>query len=137
MTSAVLMALLGGALVALSRQLNGRLAEAASPLGASAWNHAVGLLALLLGGAAWGLLPPAGLGDVPAWAWAGGPVGVLFVAAGAWLVPRIGAAATAVLVIAGQMLSGAILDTLRGAEGAGWRGAGVALILAGVALARR
>jgi transporter family-2 protein len=61
---------------------------------------------------------------------------VLFVAAGSWLVARIGAANTALLVIAGQMVSGALLDTLRGAEGAPLRALGVAVILAGVAIPR-
>ena len=76
------------------------------------------------------------LRGVPGWAWLGGPLGVLFVAAGSWLVARIGAARTALLVIAGQMVSGAALDTLRlGWEGGGLRALGVAVILAGVVLA--
>lgn len=131
----VVMALLAGGLVALSRQLNGRLALALSPLASSFWNHVVGalaLLALVLALRAW----PEGLGAVPAWAWAGGPIGVLFVAASSWLVPRLGAALTALLVIAGQMLSGALIDTVRGEAGLGLRALGVALILAGVVLAR-
>lgn len=146
MTLWVLMAVLAGALVGLSRQVNGRLALSLSPLGASFWNHLVGFLALaavavlagglLVGVATTGRVLPPGLADAPAWAWAGGPIGVLFVAAGSWLIARIGAANTALLVIAGQMLSGAALDTLRGAEGLGWRALGVALILGGVGLAR-
>lgn len=137
----VLMATLAGGLVGLSRQVNGRLALARGALGASFWNHVVGFGALLALALALRVatgqagIAPSVLG-APAWAWAGGPIGVLFVAAGSWLVARLGAAATALLVIAGQMVSGALLDTLRGAEGAGWRLAGVALILAGVALAR-
>lgn len=130
-----LMAVAAGALVGLSRQLNGRLALAGTALGASFWNHLVGLAALLLAGAALGGLAwPA---TAPGWAWAGGSLGVVFVAAGSWLVARLGAARTALLVIAGQMVSGAGLDALRGAGDGGLRAAGVALILAGVALARR
>lgn len=136
MTLAVLMAALAGVLVGVSRQVNGRLALSLSALTASFWNHAVGLAALLVAGLAMGGLAVPGLAEVPAWAWAGGPIGVLFVAASSWLVARIGAANTAVLVIAGQMLAGALIDTVRGAEGLGWRVAGVALILAGVALSR-
>lgn len=134
------MAVLAGALVGLSRQLNGRLALARGALGASFWNHLVGFLgllaaALLLAAAA---APPdlAGLSNAPPWAWAGGSIGVLFVASGSWLVARIGAARTALLVIAGQMASGAILDTVRlGWEGAPLRALGIAAILAGVLLA--
>ncbi len=139
---AVPLAVLAGLLVGLSRQVNGRLALSRGALGASFWNHGVGFAALLaLAALIWAARgePPvgAGLGDAPWWAWAGGPVGVLFVAAGSWLIPRIGASMTALLVIAGQMVSGALLDTLRGAEGAPLRALGVAAILAGVVLAQR
>ena len=141
LAAAVLMAALAGALVGLSRQLNGRLALSRGALGASYWNHLVGFGALLaLGALLWAARgePPvgAGLGEAPWWAWAGGPLGVLFVAAGSWLIARIGASMTALLVIAGQMVSGALLDTARGAEGAPLRALGVLVILAGVWLAR-
>lgn len=136
-----LMATLAGGLVGLSRQVNGRLALARGALGASFWNHLVGLAALAA--ATLGLLAATGEAGIartvwgaPPWAWAGGPLGVLFVAAGSWLIARIGAASTALLVIAGQTVTGALLDALRGAEGAGLRALGVAVILAGVALAR-
>jgi transporter family-2 protein len=138
---AVPLAVLAGLLVGLSRQVNGRLALSRGALGASFWNHAVGFGALLaLGTLIWAARgePPvgAGIGETPPWAWAGGPIGVLFVAAGSWLIPRIGASMTALLVIAGQMVSGALIDTLRGAEGAPLRALGVAVILAGVILAQ-
>ena len=135
------MAVLAGALIGLSRQVNGRLSLTKGALGASFWNHLVGFLALLAAALAlWimsgGPLVPRGLAGAPLPAWLGGPLGVLFVAAGSWLVARIGAANTALLVIAGQMVSGALLDTLRGAEGAPLRALGVAVILAGVAIPR-
>lgn len=140
MIAAIGMAVLAGALIGLSRQINGRLSLAKGALGASFWNHLVGALALFLVAlaliAAAATPDLAGLRDVPAWAWGGGTLGVLFVAAGSWLVARIGATLTALLVIAGQMVSGALLDTLRlGWEGAPLRALGVAVILAGVLLA--
>ncbi|NAZ37258.1 DMT family transporter [Rubellimicrobium sp. CFH 75288] len=143
MIAAALMALGAGVLVALSRQVNARLALGSSALGASLWNHATGLAALVVAGAALGavggagLRPQGSLGAVPVWAWAGGPLGVVFVAAGAWCVARIGAGPTATLMIAGQMLGGAALDLAAGAAGTGWRLTGVGLILLGVAAARR
>ena len=131
----VAMAFLGGVLISLSRQLNGRLALSTTALMAAFWNHMVGfviLLAVML--ALPGLWPPS-IADVPVWAWFGGPVGVLFVASGSWLILRIGAAATAILVIAGQMVGGVALDLLRGVERALTLDMlGVALILAGVGL---
>ncbi len=134
------MAVLAGALIGLSRQVNGRLSLSRGALGASFWNHLVGALALGLAalGLALTVAPPdlAGLSAMPSWAWAGGTLGVLFVASGSWLVARIGAARTALLVIAGQMVSGALLDSLRlGWEGAPLRALGVAVILTGVLLA--
>jgi transporter family-2 protein len=139
-TLAIGMAILAGALIGLSRQVNGRLSLSRGALGASYWNHLVGAVALGLAALVLALAadPPdlAALRETPAWAWAGGTLGVLFVAAGSWLVARIGAARTALLVIAGQMVSGALLDTIRlGWEGAPLRALGVAVILSGVLLA--
>ena len=134
----VALAFAAGLLVSLSRQLNGRLAHATSPLVSSFWNHAVGLAALLLAGLALGGLLPAALWDAPWQAWIGGPIGVLFIAASSWLIARVGAVNTALLVIGGQMVTGVVLDVLTGAPGSGVaRAAGVALILAGMALTRR
>ncbi|WP_210527067.1 DMT family transporter [Rubellimicrobium arenae] len=139
MIGPIAMAVLAGVLIGLSRQVNGRLSLSKGALGASFWNHLVGALALVaavlaLWVGAGGPLWPTALSDVPAFAWAGGALGVVFVASGSWLVSRIGAANTALLVIAGQMVTGALLDTLRGAEGAPIRALGVAVILGGVAL---
>lgn len=140
MIAAIAMAVLAGGLIGLSRQVNGRLSLSRGALGASFWNHLVGFLALFAAARVLALAanPPnhAGVAETPLWAWAGGTLGVVFVAAGSWLVARIGAARTALLVIAGQMVSGALLDTLRlGWDGAPLRALGVAVILAGVVLA--
>lgn len=138
MIAPILFALLAGLLVGLSRQLNGRLAISTSPLVASFWNHIVGFglltaLGLIIGG-----LIPAGAGDAPWHAYIGGPIGVVFVAAGSWLIARIGAVNTAMLVIGGQMVSGVALDLLRSVPTTLWASAlGVLLILGGMALAQR
>jgi transporter family-2 protein len=131
----VLTAFVGGVLVSVSRQLNGRLALSTSAMMASFWNHVVGLVILSGLGLAGGIVLTPDLSGVPLWSLFGGPVGVIFVASGSWLIARIGATRTALLVIGGQMVAGVLIDRLMGAE----RGlftdlAGVALILAGVAL---
>jgi transporter family-2 protein len=131
----VIFALVGGVLVGLSRQLNGRLALSTTALMASFWNHLVGFVllcaAILAGPGLW----PQSFAGVPHWAWFGGAVGVLFVASGSWLILRIGAVATAILVIAGQMVFGVVLDLwLSVTRNLGLDALGVALILAGVAL---
>jgi transporter family-2 protein len=138
MIGMAVLAFAAGVLVVLSRQINGRLALATSPLESAFWNHAVGLAALVAAGLVWGGLWPAGVSGAHWSAWIGGPIGVVFIAASSWAVARLGAATTAALVIGGQMVSGVVLDVIRDAPGEAWaRAAGVALILGGVALARR
>jgi len=58
---------------------------------------------------------------------------VIFIAMSSWLVAKIGAVRTAMLIIAGQMVSGVVLDVVMGAPGALWaRIFGVILIMAGM-----
>lgn len=131
------LAILAGVLVSLSRQINGRLALSTSAMESSFWNHIVGLVfitivALLVGGLFAG--EPQ---NAPWWAYLGGTIGVIFIAAGSWLIARIGATQTALLIIAGQMISGVVLDIIMGAPGDVLaRSLGVALILAGMWVAQ-
>ena len=121
----------------LSRQLNGRLALSTSAMESSFWNHIVGLafvgvLALTIGG----LFEGAPM-EAPWWAYLGGPIGFMFIAAGSWAINRIGAAQTAMLIIAGQMISSVLLDAAMGISGSIWaRTLGVALILGGMWVTR-
>jgi len=81
------------------------------------------------------------LTQAPWWAWTGGFMGALFVATGAFLAPRIGAATMIALLVAGQLIMSVILDHF------GWatfpkheinlgRILGVLCLLAGVVLIR-
>lgn len=139
----IVFACLAGVLVGVSRQINGRLAVSTTPLVASFWNHIVGFvllsaIGLVAGPALMGGLVPPGAANAPWQAYIGGPLGVIFVAAGSWLIARIGAINTALLVIGGQMVSGVGLDLIRSAPPALWASAlGVALILGGMALTQR
>lgn len=133
----LLFALGAGVLIGVSRSVNGRLSLATTPLIASFWNHVVGFAFLSAVALIFGGLLPNGWPDAPLTAWAGGTVGVLFVASGSWLVARIGATMTAMLVIAGQMISGVAIDMAMGqADGLWIKAAGVTLILAGMWLAQ-
>ncbi|NRP22602.1 hypothetical protein LPJGGPFB_05861 [Ensifer adhaerens] len=138
MTLPILFACLAGVLVGVSRQVNGRLSLSTSPLIASFWNHIVGFVALSILGLSIGGLIPEGAADAPWHAYLGGSIGVVFVAAGSWLIARIGAVNTALLVIGGQMVSGVALDVLQGVS-AGLLASvlGVTLILVGMALTQR
>lgn len=133
----ITLAIGAGALVTLSRQVNGRLALSTSALVSSFWNHAVGLAALLVWGLLAGGLWPAGVENAPFHAWLGGPLGVIFIALGSWLIARIGAVLTGVLIIAGQMLTGVAMDLVQGIDGSNiLRLGGVVMILIGVWISR-
>ena len=132
------LAVLAGILVSLSRQINGRLALSTTAMESSFWNHIVGLgfitIAALIFGGLFAGTPQAS----PWWAYLGGPIGVIFIAAGSWLIAKIGAAQTAMLIIAGQMISGVVLDIAMGTAGNTWaRVIGVGLILAGMWVGQR
>lgn len=138
MTLAILYALLAGVLVSLSRQLNGRLALSTTALIASFWNHIVGFVVLTALGLVIGGLWPEGALSAPWYAYLGGTIGVIFVASGSWLIARIGAINTAMLVIGGQMVSGVLLDLARGNnENLLMSTIGVAMIIAGMALTQK
>lgn len=127
-----------GVLVILSRQVNGRMSMSSTPMISSFWNHVVGFAVLTLIGLVVGGLIPANIGEMPWWVFSGGAIGVVFVASGSWLITRIGAVNSTLLVIAGQMVFGVIFDFLRGAPVTIWASAlGVVMILAGMALTQR
>ena len=126
-----------GVLVGLSRQLNGRLALSTNAMESSFWNHIVGLVFVSIAALAIGGLFEGAPMQAPWWAYLGGPIGFLFIAAGSWAINRIGAAQTAMLIIAGQMISSVLLDAAMGVDGNLWaRGLGVTLILGGMWVTR-
>ena len=137
MIVAVLLACSAGILIGISRQINGRLSLSTSPLIASFWNHVVGFAFLTALGLALGDLLPEGVGQVPWYDYLGGPIGVVFVAAGSWVIARIGAVNTALMMIGGQMVSSVLLDLALSVPTALLpTGLGVALVLAGIALSQ-
>ncbi|XUY25825.1 DMT family transporter [Agrobacterium sp. rho-8.1] len=138
MTLWIAMAFAGGLFVSVSRQINGRLSLSNSPLIASFWNHIVGFIVLTALGLTLGGLWPDGVADAQWYAFVGGPIGVIFIASGSWLIPRIGAVNTALLVISGQMVSGVVLDLFSDQPPRLWASvAGIALILCGMVLTQR
>ena len=81
------------------------------------------------------------LRQAPWWAWTGGLMGALFVATGAFLAPKIGAATMMALFVSGQLIMSVVLDHFGWATFAQhsiniWRGLGVILLMAGVLLIR-
>ena len=131
----VLLAFAAGLLVILSRQVNGRLSLSTTPLISSFWNHVVGFVFLSALGLVLGGLVPPNIAEIPLWVFSSGALGVVFVTSGSWLLPRIGAVNSTLLVIAGQMVFGVLFDIMRGAPVTLWAAAlGVVLILLGMVL---
>lgn len=137
MLVSVLVALAGGAAVGMSRSINGRLAMDRGAFRASFWNHFIGFVLLSLFVVAFHRQAFGLLGGAPVWAFTGGIVGAMFVALSSYVFPRIGAARSSLLIIGGQMITGLMIDILRGtAEVSIGQPAGVALILFGIYLTR-
>jgi transporter family-2 protein len=53
---------------------------------------------------------PAAFRAAPWWSWIGGPLGALFVLAGAALTPKLGAAAFIAAIVGGQLVCSILLD---------------------------
>ena len=114
--SAVLIALLGGALVAVQQAFNGRVNAAIGQPLATAWtSFLAGTLGLGMGVAALAAIGNSGMHAPtagPWWMFAGGALGVCFVATTAWAVPRYGVLTVALIVIAGQLTMALALDLI-------------------------
>jgi transporter family-2 protein len=140
----LLAVVIAGGATALQAPTNARLAVAmASPVNAAFVSFAVGTLALGVLAAVLHTKPDfAAVRSLPAWAWMGGLYGCIFVITAAWGVPRLGAALTITLMVAGQLLLSLALDHFgalgvpRHPIGIG-RLAGVALVFIGVLMVRR
>ncbi len=134
----VLMAFAAGLLIGLSRQLNGRLSLSTSAMESSLWNHVVGAAFLTLVAVVVSGLFQGDLENIPLWAYLGGPIGVIFIAASSWLITQIGAVSTTMLIIAGQMIFGILFDILRDVPGdLTVRMLGTVLILSGMWLLQK
>jgi transporter family-2 protein len=114
------------------------------PVVAATVSFAVGTIALLIAGVVTRVTWPS-VGDasrVPWWAWTGGLLGAVFVAANVVLAPRLGAAVLTAAIVAGQLGAAIMLDHF------GWigfprqplslaRAAGALLMLGGLYLIQR
>lgn len=141
---AIVAVVLAGGATALQAPTNAKLATAVgSPVNAALVSFAVGTAALAVVAAALQARPDmTAVRGLPWWTWIGGLYGAVFVAAAAWGVPRLGAALTIILMVAGQLLISVLVDHF-GAMGVprqpiSWgRIGGVALVIVGVVMVRR
>ncbi|GDX32747.1 membrane protein [Actinomycetes bacterium] len=133
--AAVAIAVVAGLAVAVQQALNGRISVAAgSPLSATFYNFVFGTALLAAAfGVAWAITDtdPGALIGGPWWAYAGGVVGVVFIAVAAWTVPILGVLVFALVSIAGQLSGALLLDVAAptASTNVGWH------LVAGVVLA--
>lgn len=137
MFTLIVLALLNGVCIGLSRAINGRLALDRGAFHASLCNHIVGFLFLSLLLVATGSINGTTFGQAPWGAYLGGVIGALFVALNSYVLPRLGTLRAALLIISGQMLAGVVIDRLRDSgDTISAQILGVGLILLGVYVAR-
>jgi len=133
---------LAGATLAVQVGLNATMREhAGSPMAAALVNFLVGtvFLAIVVFSARGSFASLAQATGAPWWAWGGGILGGLYIAASAAFGPAIGGATFLALIVAGQMVTALALDhfgllgfPVRPLDA--WRLAGAILVIAGMFL---
>ena len=133
----IIVGLAGGVAVGLQGPLSSLMSQRIGIMESIFIVHFVGTLAALL------LLLAEGGGNLSSWrsvpwyALIAGVFGLVVIAAVSYAIPRVGVAATIILIVAGQLTIGAMLDQF-GWLGAAvrpvdlWRGAGMLVISVGV-----
>jgi transporter family-2 protein len=109
----IVLALFAGMVVPVQAGLNAVLARhIGGAMSATFLSFLVGTgaLALILAVMRPALPTLAAFGGVPLWAYAGGFMGVIYVASATFLAPKLGAATLLALVIAGQMIASLVID---------------------------
>ena len=126
----------GGIAVAIQPSINGRLAQKTGVLESSCISFLVGTLALLLVVLLSGRGGLTGARTAAWWEPTGGLLGAFFVTCTIMVVPCVGTLAAMTAVIAAQLATGVVLDhldlfRLQLIPFDAWRGARVALLMAG------
>lgn len=132
----IILGILNGFCITLSRVLNGQLSVRNGALHASFVNHVVGFLSLSL--LFMFISDPVNTLPKDLTLYVGGVIGALYVAVNSFVMVRLGSTNSIVLVVAGQMLFGLFIEVYRfGFEQAGVQFLGAFLIVTGVFLKGR
>lgn len=105
-----ILALLGGAAVAVQSQINGGLGKKVGVLEGSFISFGIGTVALFFVVVFFGKGDLLAVTSLPKWQLLGGILGAFFVIVNVLAVPKIGVAATLIAVTVGQILLSAIID---------------------------
>jgi bacterial/archaeal transporter family-2 protein len=108
----ILLAFFNGFLVIATRLINAKLGLFVSSAGASFWNHAVGFLFLLIVSPIYSGNNPLVIKGVPLYLFLGGVIGSAYVILNNFVIPKIGATTTTILVIGGQITIATAIDFL-------------------------
>ncbi len=129
----VMLAFFNGLMIVTTRVVNARLGLHISSAGSSFWNHFIGFFSLVI------LSPILFSGmviemkSIPVYLFLGGLIGALYVTINSLVIPRIGASKTTVLVIAGQIVIGTIIDIFNGSvSNVGMTIIGISLVVVGM-----
>ncbi len=112
----IIIALSNGFLVVISRLLNARLGREINPAGASIWNHFTGTLMMLL---VYFLMSGKyfDFKSIPLYVFLGGVIGAVYVMISNYIIPKIGASKSVILMIAGQIIIATLIDYFRNIVG--------------------
>lgn len=105
-----LLAVIGGAAVAIQSQVNGGLGKKVGVLEGSFISFVIGTVSLFFIVVFFGKGDLLAVSQVPKWQLIGGLLGAFYIAVSILVVPKIGVASTLMAVIAGQMIIGAVID---------------------------
>jgi len=138
----VVMMACGGLAVAMQPSINARLADKVGSYESSLISFAVGTLAMLVMVMIAGRGNLRGVAAVSWWELTGGLLGAYFVTMTIIAVPRLGTAAVMAIIIAGQLIAGALLDQfgvfgMRQIPLTSMRGVGILLLCLGASLVMR
>lgn len=141
---AVLLIVIGGALLSIQAPLNTTLGRAvASPVNAAFVSFVVGAITLGCLASVMRATPDlVAVRALPWWAWFGGICGAFFVASAAYAAPRLGVATMLTLAVASQLVTAILIDHL-GVLGVTARAVslgrvvGVLLVIVGAILVRK
>lgn len=106
----ILLMICGGVVVAVQPSINARLAQRVGAYESSLISFAVGTLALMVVVLFAGRGNLRGMAGASWWELTGGLLGAFFVTMTIIIVPRLGTAAVMAMVIAGQLITAAVID---------------------------
>lgn len=110
----IVLAFFNGFLIVTTRAVNANLGKYVSGAGASFWNHLVGFLFLALILPMFSVGTSVEIGGISLYLFLGGVLGAGYVAVNNLVMPQLGATKATVLVIAGQIIIGTIIDVANG-----------------------